>query len=147
VVPTGGGDITACTWMSRKWPLEDNSTRAILRCFVGREGDERALARSDDDLIGVAHRDVDRATGIGVEPTSAMVVRWPRSMPQYVVGHLGRLAEIEDALEASPGLFLAGSAYRGIGIADCVRQGGQAAARVREYLREPASVQASGSSQ
>jgi oxygen-dependent protoporphyrinogen oxidase len=147
VVPTGGGDITACTWMSRKWPLEDNSSRAILRCFVGRAGDERTLARSDDDLIGVAHRDVDRATGIGVEPTSAMVVRWPRSMPQYDVGHLGRLAEIEDALATSPGLFLAGSAYRGIGIADCVRQGGQAASRVREYLREPASVKASGSSQ
>ena len=67
-------------------------------------------------------------------PDSTLVTRWDRAMPQYEVGHLARLERIDHGILRAPGVFLAGSAYRGIGIADCVRQGQEAAVRVRDYL-------------
>ena len=62
------------------------------------------------------------------------MVRWLRSMPQYEVGHLDRVARIEAELARRPGLFVAGAAYRGVGMADCVRQGAEAAGRVLDHL-------------
>ncbi len=75
-------------------------------------------------------------TPLGAGPQSTLVTRWPDGMPQYDVGHLGRVAAAEEALGAeAPGVFLAGAPYGGIGIADCVRQGNEAADRVRAHLR------------
>jgi protoporphyrinogen/coproporphyrinogen III oxidase len=134
VVPEGARTITACTWVSRKWPREEFGDRAVLRCFVGRAGAEDALDLPDEELISVVAREVEEATPLGGEPVASRVVRWARSMPQYEVGHLDRLARIDEALSDAPGLFLAGSAYRGVGIPDCIRQGREAAQRVIEFL-------------
>lgn len=134
VVPIGERTITACTWVSRKWPREEFGDRAVLRCFVGRAGAEDALDAPDPDLIATVTAEVEAATPLGAAPEAARVVRWERSMPQYEVGHLERVARIERALGAVPGLFVAGSAYRGVGIADCVSQGAGAAGWVREHL-------------
>ena len=136
VVPQGERTITACTWLSRKWPAgEDDAGRAVVRCFVGRAGDERALALADDELTDRVRAEVALAVpALRDLPDSTFVTRWDRAMPQYEVGHLARLERIERAILRVPGVFLAGSAYRGIGIADCVRQGQEAAARVRDYL-------------
>ncbi len=134
----GPSAITASTWVSSKWPREEHAGRAVIRCYVGRFGDdEDALERSDRDLAAAAARDVESASPLGSEPEATKVVRWPRSMPQYEVGHLERLARIDGALSPLPGMFLAGSAYRGVGVADCVRQGGEAAERVRAFLAAP----------
>jgi oxygen-dependent protoporphyrinogen oxidase len=134
VVPAGERTITACTWYSRKWPTETFGDRAVLRCFVGRAGAEQALERSDAALASAADLEVQAATPIGAVPEAWRVVRWDRSMPQYEVGHLDRLSRIEAALGETPGIFLAGSAYRGVGIADCVRHGQEAAERALAYL-------------
>src|SRR5205814_8777495 len=126
------------TWVSGKWPREEHAGRAVIRCYVGRFGDdEAALERPDHDLAAAAARDIESASPLGSEPEATKVVRWPRSMPQYEVGHLDRLARIEGALSSLPGLFLVGSAYRGVGVADCVRQAGEAAERVRAFLAAP----------
>jgi oxygen-dependent protoporphyrinogen oxidase len=134
VVPSGDRTITACTWVSRKWPQDAYGDRAVIRCFVGRAGDERALELNDGALIESSEREVEESTGIGEKAEAARVVRWRRSMPQYEVGHLGRLARVATALERTPGLVLTGAAYGGIGIADCVRQGTEAAHRTRQHL-------------
>jgi oxygen-dependent protoporphyrinogen oxidase len=134
VVPSGEGTLTACTWYSRKWPDGAFGTRAILRCFVGRAGAEQVLEQADDELIDSVVAEVEAITPIGASPEVARVVRWTRSMPQYEVGHLDRVHRIESALAETPGVFLAGSAYRGIGIADCIRQGRQAADRAMAFL-------------
>jgi len=126
--------ITACTWISSKWPREEHDGRAVLRCFVGRHGDESALELPDDELVRAVAGDVATTTPLRDRPEAWRVSRWPRSMPQYEVGHLDRLARIDAALGALPGLFLTGSAYRGVGIPDCVHQAGQAAERVRAHL-------------
>jgi oxygen-dependent protoporphyrinogen oxidase len=134
VVPEGEATTTACTWISRKWPRREFSDRAVLRCFVGRAGAEEALKLSDRELTATVTREVETATPLGVEPSASRVVRWDRSMPQYEVGHLERVARIEEALAKVPGVFITGSAYRGVGIPDCVRQGREAAAGVVAYL-------------
>jgi oxygen-dependent protoporphyrinogen oxidase len=135
VVPAGDRMITACTWYSRKWPNEAFGSRAVVRCYVGRAGAEQALERSDRELASAADAEVQAARPVGAAPEAWLVVRWDRSMPQYEVGHLDRLARIEAALAAAtPGIFLSGSAYRGIGIADCVRRGRDAADQALAHL-------------
>jgi protoporphyrinogen/coproporphyrinogen III oxidase len=127
VVPAGDRMITACTWYSRKWPTEAFGDRAVVRCYVGRAGSEAALELPDEELASAADAEVRAARPVGPPPEAWRVVRWNRSMPQYEVGHLDRLRRVEAALAATPGIFLAGSAYRGVGIADCVWQGREAA--------------------
>jgi oxygen-dependent protoporphyrinogen oxidase len=137
VVPAGTASITACTWVSRKWPHEAFGSRAVLRCFVGRAGDERALGLPDAELVALAAADVARALAMPLlaEPSSSRVIRWNRALPQYEVGHLDRLAAIERALAVdAPGVFVTGSSCRGVGIADCVRQAKETAERVTGYL-------------
>jgi oxygen-dependent protoporphyrinogen oxidase len=68
--------------------------------------------------------------GVTAEPRFTRIFRWPRSMAQYVVGHAQRMAELDERLRAIPGLFLAGNAYQGIGIPDCIRMGRAAAERI-----------------
>jgi oxygen-dependent protoporphyrinogen oxidase len=136
VVPPGRATITACTWVSRKWPHEAFADRAVIRCFVGRAGAEEPTRLPDPDLVEVAAREVGEAVGLTARPAASRVIRWNRAMPQYEVGHLDRLAEIEKALATeAPGVFVTGSAYRGVGIADCIRQGQETARRAAAYLQ------------
>jgi oxygen-dependent protoporphyrinogen oxidase len=135
VTPIGQGTITACTWLSRKWPTEEPGSRAVLRCFVGRAGSEEALDLPDDRLVEIVRAESEESVPMPVPPEATEVIRWPRAMPQYEVGHLDRVAGIDRALLATPGIFVSGSAYRGVGIADCIRQAGEAAGRVTEFLR------------
>ncbi len=133
VVPASSSVTTACTWVSRKWPREEFGDRAVVRCYVGRSGSEESLALPDNEIVARVRAELDRVLSLG-PPEDSAVVRWERSMPQYDVGHLDRVRRMDEALESTPGLFVAGSAYRGVGIADCVRDGSSAAGRVRRYL-------------
>ena len=136
VAPLGERTITACTWLSSKWPRPEHAGRLVMRCFVGKAGAEEALSLSDEALATVVAGEIREALSPQADPELTKVVRWPRAMPQYEVGHLDRMRRIEEALSATPGLFLTGSAYRGVGIADCVRQANETAQRVLVYLRE-----------
>jgi oxygen-dependent protoporphyrinogen oxidase len=135
VVPAGDRAMTACTWVSRKWPHNAYGDRAVVRCFVGRAGDERALDLSDEELTAKVAEEVEAAVPIGAAPEASRVARWNRAMPQYEVGHQDRLARIALALERTPGIVVTGAAYDGVGIADCVRQGTEAALQVRDFLK------------
>jgi len=126
--------ITACTWVSRKWPTGSFDSRAVVRAFVGRAGDERALAMTDPELVAAVVRDLEAISPVGEVPDAAAVTRWDRAMPQYEVGHLERVSGIDRALDGVPGLFVTGSSYRGLGVADCVRQANETAERVRAHL-------------
>ncbi|HXF56056.1 MAG TPA: protoporphyrinogen oxidase [Actinomycetota bacterium] len=135
VVADRSRTVTACTWVSRKWPSSDLGGRAVLRCFVGRAGDEGAVDLPDRELVERVRAEVEPASGLSVEPEHVRVVRWRRALPQYEVGHLERVAAAERALEEdAPGVALAGAGYRGVGIADCVREGTEAAGRVLARL-------------
>ncbi len=127
VVPEGALAIAACTWSSAKWPGRAPAGAVLVRATVR---DERLLAAPDDALVEAAHDAVTRAMGIVGRPTLARVARWAGAMPRYTVGHLDRIAAAERALAAHPGLALAGAAYRGSGLPDCIAQGEAAAARL-----------------
>jgi oxygen-dependent protoporphyrinogen oxidase len=121
--------IGAATLVSRKWPDPAFGSRAVVRAFVP-EGP--ALAAEDPVLIRTAADALATVYALPNEPDDAAVVRWPSSMPRYEVGHLERVAMIEGVLP--PGLVLAGKSFRGVGLADCVRQGEEAAGRAAAIL-------------
>jgi oxygen-dependent protoporphyrinogen oxidase len=139
VVPRGRAPMTAATFVSRKWPEVAFGTRAVVRCFVGAVGSEDVLDEADEDIVEAVCRHLAAFLPLPGHPTASSVVRWPRSMPQYEVGHLERVRAIGASLP--PGIFLTGNAYHGVGVADAVRSAGLAADRVRVHLgAEPARV-------
>ena len=134
VVPrVEGGAILACTWSSRKWAGRAPVGWELIRVFIGRSGQEDVLSLSDDALATLARGEVAERLGVRAMPSLLRVTRWPRGMPQYVLGHLERIARIEAALSAWPGLFLAGNAYRGVGLPDCIASGEAAAEAAMGY--------------
>ena len=136
VVPRVEGRATlACTFSSVKYPGRAPAGSVLLRAFVGGALQADLLEREDPALARLAHDDVAGLLGIGADPLLTRVWRHPRAMPQYEVGHLDRVAAIEARLEALPGLALAGAAYRGVGIADCVRSGEAAAELITSSLK------------
>lgn len=132
VVPRERLAMTACTLVSKKWPDPSFGTRAVARCFVGASGIEDVVDEPDADIVEGVGRQLSALLPLPERPEAAAVVRWPAAMPQYEVGHLELVDHIERALPA--GVFLAGQAYRGAGVPDCVRQGGEAAEAVSAFL-------------
>ena len=130
--------ILACTWSSEKWAGRAPAGWALLRVFVGRYGQEGALSHDDGDLLALARAEVEGRLGARGDPGLARVRRWPRGMPQYLIGHGERVARIEAAVGGHPWLALAGNAYRGVGIPDCIASGEAAAERVLAGLETPA---------
>lgn len=126
--------LSAGTWWSTKWPHTCPPEIDAVRCFVGRAGRDGALDRSDDELIEAATAEVGEFLGVAAQPVGGKVTRWEEAIPQYEVGHFGRIARIEGALDSDAGIVLAGADYRGSGIPDCVRQGRTAARRVAAWL-------------
>ncbi|MEO7142890.1 MAG: protoporphyrinogen oxidase [Bryobacteraceae bacterium] len=122
--------MVACTWVGTKFAHRAPDGRVLLRCFFGGEADPAILNETDESLVAIARRELARIMRLDAPPTFFRVSRWPRSMAQYTVGHRGRIAEIEARAAQLPGLSLAGNAYRGIGIPDCIRMGKEAAARI-----------------
>ena len=129
LVPRVDGRLTtACTWSTSKWPALAESGVVMLRASAGRDGDERAMDLSDDEVVRRVHDELAEALGVVGRPTASLVTRWPKGFPQYDVGHRARVDSIEAALEAdAPGVLLAGAAYRGLGIAACIEQARRAA--------------------
>jgi oxygen-dependent protoporphyrinogen oxidase len=128
VVPrTEGRDLLAATWTSLKWPHRAPASQMLVRCYLGGIGREKVLQENDAALIRRVREELQSMTGLTGEPVHAEVNRWNRGMPQYTLGHLDRLETIQRSLDRYPGLVLAGAAYRGIGIPDCIRDGTDAA--------------------
>lgn len=133
VVPAGEASMTACTFVSRKWPHPAFGNRSVVRCYVGGAGAEDILEASDEELVEGVGRQLAAVLPLPPAPEFSGVVRWERSMPQYEVGHLDRVRRIDETLPE--GIFVAGAAYGGVGIPDVVRQAGEVAERARAHLR------------
>lgn len=136
IIPRAEGrSILACTWTSTKFPHRAPDGYGLIRAFIGRAGDDEVIKRSDEELLGMVRDELREVLGITAAPIVQRIFRWPKAMPQYTLGHLDRLAVIEQRLAQHPGLFVAGNAYRGIGIPDCIASGEQAADNVVEFLQ------------
>jgi len=127
--------ILACTWTSTKFPHRAPEGFGLIRAFIGRAGQEDVLDRNDNELLQLVRDELRRTLGIVAPPVLHRLFRWPKAMPQYTLGHLERLAAIEQRLAAHSGLFLAGNAYRGIGIPDCIASGEAAADKAMAFIQ------------
>jgi oxygen-dependent protoporphyrinogen oxidase len=133
LVPRSAGlTLTACSWVSAKWPhLAADPDTALLRASVGRQGDDRAESLGDHALVRTVLADLATTMGLRAAPTEVRISRWPRSFPQPRPGHLDRVRTADAALTAvSPRLALAGAWSRGVGIPACIRGARAAATRV-----------------
>jgi len=129
-----GRDLIAATWTSFKWPHRAPADQVLIRCYVGGVGREAILKLDDEHLIKKVRAELSAICGITAEPSYVEVNRWIKAMPQYTLGHLDRLTQLDAALSRYGGLVLTGAGYRGVGIPDCVRDGAIAAERVIRYL-------------
>lgn len=128
--------ITACTWGHKKWPHSCPPDKVLLRCFVGRPGDDTIVELSDDEIIKIVLEDMNKTMNITMEPEFAVISRWKNAMPQYTVGHKERLAKVlEHVKQDLPGVFIAGSSFEGLGIPDCIDQGEAAVEKVLNFIK------------
>jgi oxygen-dependent protoporphyrinogen oxidase len=124
--------LTGVSLMSSKWPDRAPAGRVLLRGFLGGPRDQAVLEKSDDELIELARTQMVALIGVkpDARPRYAKIFRWEGGMPQYTLGHLDRVDEIERLQAAVPGLALAGNAYRGVGVPNALESGERAVTKV-----------------
>jgi oxygen-dependent protoporphyrinogen oxidase len=128
LVPHGENrHIRAVTFLHNKFAHRAPEDRALIRCFLGGTRDEEILQRSGEQILTVVRQEFREILGITAEPLLVRVFKWPRAMAQYGIGHAAKVQRIQGLVAGMPGLALAGNAYGGIGVPDCVRSGTEAA--------------------
>lgn len=123
-------NILACTWSSTKFPGRAPDGHALLRVFIGGARQGELLHQSDAQLTALVGRELRIILGLTADPVLTRVYRWPQGNPQYDVGHGERMADVMKEVDTIPGLHLAGSGYKGIGLPDCIHSGREAARAV-----------------
>jgi protoporphyrinogen/coproporphyrinogen III oxidase len=126
--------MTGCTYLSEKWPHLDRPEDVLLRVSVGRFGDERAGALDDEELSAAVEAELGSLIGLSGPPSASTVTRWPQAFPQYRVGHLIKVAMIEDDLATLGTVAVAGAHLQGVGIPACIGSGRTAARSVLNAL-------------
>lgn len=135
IVPRGERTrLLAVSWVTSKWADRAPVDRRVIRAFAGGAFDPDALDATDDALARRAHDDLAPILGLAAAPLVARVYRWIDASPQYDVGHLARVASIDAALAATPGLYLTGAAYRGVGMPDVIADARATADRLLHWL-------------
>jgi protoporphyrinogen/coproporphyrinogen III oxidase len=122
--------LVACTWIGTKFPNRVPEGKVVARCFLGGMEDAGVLNESDETITFAVLEELREIAGVTAPARFTRISRWPRSMAQYTVGHPAREAELEARVAQIPGLHLAGNAYQGIGIPDCIRMGKAAAEKI-----------------
>ncbi|HEX3437933.1 MAG TPA: protoporphyrinogen oxidase [Pseudacidobacterium sp.] len=122
--------LLACTFVDQKFSHRAPDGGVLLRAFFGGEDAPRLLSSSDDEVIALAYAQLSVLLGHLPEPSFTLIRRWPRSLPQYAVGHLERMQRLEDRVKALRGLRLVGNAYYGVGLPDLVRHGRETARKL-----------------
>jgi oxygen-dependent protoporphyrinogen oxidase len=133
IVPKSEGrSITACSWSSQKFKHRAPDDCVLLRVFIGGALSENLAEQDEAALIELARNELRTIMGITAAPVLAQAYRWSKANPQYDLDHQLRITEIERSLTDFPGLYLAGAAYRGSGIPDCIQSGMKAAAAIAD---------------
>jgi oxygen-dependent protoporphyrinogen oxidase len=122
--------IIAASFASQKFPGRAPDEAALIRVFMGGALQPELLQLDDTELRQVALQELSELLGITSEPILTDIARWTRSMPQYHVGHLDRVARIERLTARHPTLALAGNAYHGVGIPQCIASAESATERI-----------------
>lgn len=132
--------VTGCTWTSAKWPSHVTTGTLLVRCFVGWAGHEDFLQMDDNTLVERIREFLKRVADISSQPALTRVYRWKQALPQYNVGHVERIAKLEEALGKVNGLYVTGAAYRGVGLPDCVHEAALTAQKIVKVQAEKSDV-------
>ena len=127
--------ITACTWTHRKWPHSTPEGKVLLRSYVGGPYDRDAVDLSEEELVDIVLKDLNKTMKIKGDPEFVVTSRYKNMMPQYAVGHIERIKKIRSFAEENlPGVYFAGASFEGVGVPDCIEQGEKAVGLVMEYM-------------
>jgi oxygen-dependent protoporphyrinogen oxidase len=132
-----GRRIRALTLVHNKFPHRAPPDKGIVRVFLGGMSDLGVLALSDEEILEIVRHELKEITGLAAVPRMTRVFRWHKAMAQYVPGHLERVARIRQAVASLTNFALAGNAYQGIGVPDCIASGLQAALSLCDQLGLP----------
>lgn len=122
LVPQGSGSrLLACTFVDQKFTNRVPQNGRLLRAFFGGDAAERLIRCGNDEVSSIARLELAHILGPLPEPQVTVVRRWPRSLPQYAVGHLERMRELDERIHSLNGLYLLGNGYRGVGLPDLIR--------------------------
>jgi len=124
--------LMAATYSSTKWPGRAPPGKVLLRGFVGGPHNQEIVKRSDEELTQAVLAEFQDLLGLNpfAKPLFSRVFRWHLGMPQYTLGHLERVARIEDRCAQIPGLAIAGGSYRGVGVPNCIESGERAVTKI-----------------
>ena len=122
--------LAACTWVNTKFTGRSSTDRVLLRAFLAGDSAERALQANQDEIVAKADAELRRWMGLRHAPAVGRAYRWERLMPQYAVGHLALVHQLEGRARQLPGLHLAGNGYSGLGVPDCVQRSQRIAAEI-----------------
>jgi protoporphyrinogen/coproporphyrinogen III oxidase len=128
--------VLACTFSSVKFAGRAPEGHVLLRAFAGGALQPDVFALDEDEMVARVREDLRALLGISTPPLFTKVSKWSRSMPQYELGHLSRVERINKELQNLPGLKVAGNAYNGAGIPDCIRSGETAAEELMKELQK-----------
>lgn len=132
--------ILGALWETSIYPNRAPSGKALLRVMIGGACDPEAVSLNDQDLVTAVRRDLARTMGVPCTPEFVRVIRHRRGIPQYVKGHLARMRRIETLLRVHPGLYVAGSSYRGVSLNACVAEAEQVAETVLRRVAESSAA-------
>ncbi len=130
-------DVMAMTWTSSKWDGRAPRGHVLVRAFIGRSGQASALSGNDQSLVELTLEELRNVLGLEVTPSLTRVYRWDRGMPQYNMGHLELVDQIESSTARTSGIEIAGNMLHGVGIPDCIVSGETAATNLLTDLRNP----------
>ncbi|MEU6406752.1 protoporphyrinogen oxidase [Streptomyces sp. NPDC046985] len=133
-----GKAVKEVTFATVKWPHLAGEVE-IVRCSLGRFGEERLLQREDADLVALAAAELAEATGVTGVPVASRVSRWESALPQYTVGHVDRVRQIREAVATQPGLAVCGAAYDGVGVGVCMMTSRRAVDQILPFVKKAAA--------
>lgn len=134
IARTSDTDITACTWTSKKWPFTTPEGKVLIRAYIGKPGDTVVEDHSDEEIVSIVRRDLSKMMTFKGDPEFTIVNRLPKSMPQYHVGHIQHIHQIQQHIRNTyPRLRVTGASFEAVGLPDCIKQGKEA---VEEILQE-----------
>ena len=125
---TSNTNITACTWTSKKWPFTTPTGKVLIRAYVGKPGDTVVEDHTDSEIVNIVRDDLSKMMKFYGDPDFSIVNRLPKSMPQYHVGHINKIKEIQEHIATTyPRLRITGAPFEAVGLPDCVAQAEEAA--------------------
>lgn len=129
--------IKAGTYSSTKWNFRTpDDQHVLIRAFVGGARNQELVYQDDESMLKMVLDELKDIIGLSAEPVMHKIYRWEKGMPQYTIGHLERVKNIEERAAANPGVFVVGGSYKGVGVPDCINVGTQAAEQAMAIVRE-----------